>query len=77
MLGFLRNILAGGKPQPRGRQLAHVPLHIRGRYDAATTTEENRRHWASADHLSANAANSPAVRRVLRSRARYEVSNNS
>ena len=59
MLGFLRNILAAGKPQPRGRQLAHVPLHVRGRYDAATTTDENRRHWANADHLSANAANIP------------------
>jgi lambda family phage portal protein len=50
---------------------------IRGRYDAAATTEDNRRHWANADGLSANAANSPEVRRVLRNRARYEVANNS
>ena len=41
------------------------------------TTEENRRHWASADLLSADAANNPRVRTVLRSRARYEVANNS
>jgi len=41
------------------------------------TTEENRRHWAAADGLSARAANSPEVRRVLRNRARYEVANNS
>jgi len=41
------------------------------------TTEDNRRHWANADGLSARAANSPEVRRVLRNRARYEVANNS
>ena len=50
---------------------------VRARYDAAATTEENRRHWANADHLSANAANNPTVRRILRARARYEVANNS
>ena len=54
-----------------------MPLHVRGRYDAAATTDENRRHWANADLLSANAANNPQVRRTLRSRARYEVANNS
>jgi lambda family phage portal protein len=47
------------------------------RYDAAATTEDNRRHWANADGLSANAANSAEVRRILRNRARYEVANNS
>ena len=36
-----------------------------------------RRHWANADLLSANAANSPEVRKILRARARYEVANNS
>ncbi|WP_460185730.1 phage portal protein [Thermopirellula anaerolimosa] len=41
------------------------------------TTEDNRRHWAAADGLSARAANSPEVRRILRNRARYEVANNS
>jgi lambda family phage portal protein len=50
---------------------------VRGRYDAAVTTHDNRRHWANADGLSANAANSPEVRRVLRNRSRYEVANNS
>ena len=58
--------------QPRGRLLV-----VRGKYDAAQTTYENRRHWAHADHLSADAAMSADVRRVLRSRARYEVANNS
>lgn len=50
---------------------------IRARYDAAQTTGENRKHWAQADSLSANAAASPEVRRTLRNRARYEVANNS
>ncbi len=50
---------------------------LRARYDAAVSNEENRRHWANADGLSANAANSAEVRRVFRNRSRYEVANNS
>lgn len=50
---------------------------VRARYDAAANNDDNRRHWANADGLSANSANSPEVRRVLRNRARYEVANNS
>ena len=50
---------------------------VRARYDAAVTTEDNRRHWAHADALSADAAASSDVRRTLRNRARYEVANNS
>ncbi|MCL2647573.1 MAG: phage portal protein [Phycisphaerales bacterium] len=79
MLGFLKNILSS----PSARAVASSPRTtrvipvVRGRYDAATTTDENRRHWAAADGLSANAANIPNVRRVLRNRARYEVANNS
>lgn len=41
------------------------------------SNDDNRRHWANADGLSANAANSAEVRRILRNRARYEVANNS
>jgi lambda family phage portal protein len=61
-----------GSAPHRGRM-----LFVRGKYDAAQTTHENRRHWANADHLSANAAANVEVRRTLRSRARYEVANNS
>lgn len=49
---------------------------LRGRYDAAVTDEDNRRHWANADSLSARQANSASVRQTLRNRARYEVANN-
>jgi lambda family phage portal protein len=61
----------GGISPLRGGQV------VRGRYDAATINDDNRRHWANADGLSANAANSPEVRRRLRNNARYEVANNS
>jgi len=49
---------------------------IRAKFDAARTTPDNRRHWANADLLSADAAASAEVRRILRSRSRYEVANN-
>jgi lambda family phage portal protein len=65
-----------------GRNLAGVPAAVmrqiaRGSFDAVEDTPTNRRHWARADHLSADAALSPAVRRKLRSRSRYEIENNS
>lgn len=75
MFNWLRQLgsrRAGSAHAPRGRMLV-----VRGKYDAAQTTHENRRHWANADHLSANAAASAEVRRTLRCRARYEVANNS
>ena len=50
---------------------------VRAGFDSAETTDHNRRHWARADALSADAAASPEVRRTLRNRARYEVANNS
>ena len=50
---------------------------VRGRFDSAMTTDDNRRHWANADSLSADAAANSEVRRTLRNRSRYEVANNS
>ena len=47
------------------------------RYDAAQTTDDNMRHWMWSDSMSADAANSPAVRQILRNRSRYESANNS
>lgn len=74
MLARLKNILFGTERQARPMPRARI---IRGRYDAAQTSDHNRRHWVHADALSANAANSPGVRRTLRNRTRYEVANNS
>ena len=75
-----RAIGAAASPSTgRDRQhvLADLRTLLRGRYDAAQTTDQNRNHWAAADNLSADAAASRDVRRTLRSRARYEVANNS
>lgn len=82
MLRRIREWMLGGsrgQGRPRFRFLSlRIPdSRLRAKYDAAQTTYENRRHWANADHLSANAAANPEVRRILRSRARYEVANNS
>jgi lambda family phage portal protein len=50
---------------------------LQARYDAAQTTDDNKRHWLWADALGPVAANSLAIRKTLRYRARYEVANNS
>jgi len=63
--------------KPKKMQAVRPVMIVRGRYDAAQTTPDNRKHWANADHLSADAAATPEVRRTLRNRARYEVANNS
>lgn len=63
-------VAPSGPPRQPARQ-------ITARYDIAQTTPQNRVHWASADNLSAKAANSIQVRKTSRIRARYEVANNS
>lgn len=59
------------------RQRAFTRRRASFSYDAAQTGVENRRHWAAADSLSAQAAHNPAVLKTLRIRSRYEVANNS
>lgn len=79
MLNALKNLFAP-KPAPRSftaEQVHALVRQVRARYDAAATTENNRKHWHAADALSSNAANNPGIRRTLRNRARYEVANNS
>jgi capsid protein len=84
MLKFLSGMLSNAKARQSPKRLrASSTRHpfslarLLGRYDAATTTPDNSRHWAAADGLSANSANNAQVRRILRNRARYEVANNS
>jgi len=73
LLKWLRNAI-WGKPRP-APGVAH---HSRSaEYDAARTNEDNRRHWARTDNLSARSANSLEVRKTIRERARYESANNS
>lgn len=61
---------------PRLARDAREERLIRARYDAAQTTPDNRRLYLGADDLSAEAANSLAVRKILRRRCRHEVANN-
>jgi len=74
VFGWLSNLFS---PNPSPPAAGRAVRLVRARYDAAATNADNRRHWANADSLSVDAANSPTVRRVLRDRARYEVANNS
>ena len=67
---------AAGK-RVRLSELVRTRVPLRASYDAAQTTDDNSKHWSAADDLSANAAHSAEVRRVLRRRSRYEIANNS
>ena len=75
-MGIWNRIRSLAKPALRGGQRLAVRL-VRARYDAAQTTEGNRKHWAGADGWAADVAARPEIRRILRNRARYEVANNS
>ena len=63
----------------RARSIYREQYHNRlnAKYDAAQTTPENEIHWAQTDWLSADAANSPQIRKKLRERSRYEAENSS
>jgi capsid protein len=60
----------------RGRPFARPARRLHAKYDSAQTVTDNIRHWAWADSMSADAANSSTVRKTLRERSRYEVANN-
>lgn len=60
-----------------GRQQAAPVPHRRAGFDAAKTTDENRKHWANADALAPVSQLTPGVRATLRNRARYECENNA
>ena len=70
MFERMKTLFHSAKPRTVIRQ-------VQARFDAAQTTADNARHWAAADHLSADQEARPEVRRVLRMRSRYEIANNS
>ena len=80
-MGLCTEIIVNGGPghvAVSAPNVRHARAYkVRARYDAAQTTDNNSRHWAHADSLSPNGAASPAVRQILRNRARYEVANNT
>ncbi len=71
-----RKLAAGGtaRDEPVRRTLSR---DLRGAFDAAKSSPLDRNHWLEADHLSADDAANPEVRKTLRERARYEIANNS
>lgn len=68
---MLKSLFRRPKPPP-----VRAPI-VRARFDAAQTNKDNAKHWQAADFLSADAEADASVRRTLRTRARYEVANNS
>ncbi|NRA36894.1 MAG: phage portal protein [Planctomycetes bacterium] len=77
-ISLLQKLFATERSQnPAPKSKPRRARRVQARYDAAQSSNNNRRHWEGADGHSANAANSPSVRRTLRNRARYEVANNS
>jgi lambda family phage portal protein len=68
---------ARGNPMPSRATVPARRQPVRARYESAISTDENWKHWAFVDGSSARAANSKEVRYRLRTRARYEVANNS
>jgi lambda family phage portal protein len=78
MLGWLKDLLAKPTAERPHTSCGVVRVRaIRAKFDSAQTTPDNRRHWGNADGLSADAAASAEVRRIVRNRSRYEVANNS
>ncbi|MDR1958899.1 MAG: phage portal protein [Planctomycetaceae bacterium] len=76
----IANIFSGTKPSKRQLFLDafNENYHrLLARYDAAETTRTNAKYWSRTDALSANAAASPKIRKILRERSRYEIANNS
>lgn len=73
MFKFLGNLFSGGESKTT---VVSGQNRVRSQYDAAQTTDANSGHWNNADGFSARLANAPAVRKVLRERARYEWANN-
>lgn len=49
---------------------------MRATYDAAQISSATANDWAGVDNLAPNAADSPAVREILRKRGRHEMLNN-
>ena len=75
--GRRMELKASPRPAFRPHGISGWNRQVTARFDAAQTTHDNRRHWAAAGNLSADAEASPVVRQILRNRARYEISNNS
>lgn len=63
--------------QRRFNMLLQERRMLRAKYDAAQTFTANENHWSNADNLDPHSVASLGVRRVLRSRSRYEIIENN
>lgn len=61
---------------PVRRLVSWLGSLVRGGYDAAQTSDENREQWRHADSGSVNTVNDPGSLRTMRDRAREECRNN-
>lgn len=61
----------------RNRQPKRPTRSLQASYDIADTNRGNAEHWKHADLLAPDASLRPTVRKRIRSRARYELENNS
>lgn len=69
MIDKLFGFLKSNKIPERKKQVV-------AKFDSASRSGENTKHWLNADSLSADAAANPETRKILRERSRYETSNN-
>jgi hypothetical protein len=56
-----KKVEAVGQPSGHGTPAVPGLMLVRAKFDAAQTTPDNRKHWANADYLSADAAGNPEV----------------
>lgn len=68
-----------GEARRKRIRAAHAPgpVDIHAKYDLASTTADNQKHWAQADSYDADSANNRWVRNTMVRRARYEAGNNA
>lgn len=72
-----RPVILGPNGKPFRKTATEHRASLDGRYEAAETTDHNKRHWRAADGLSARSANTLDVRKALRERARCEIGENN
>lgn len=76
MFDRIKSLFRSSGPRRLSPSPANFQKMVKLHYDAATTSEENSRHWVNARELSVLQANTPERRKKLRIRAQYEVDNN-
>lgn len=79
MLNWIKRLFGYGKAARAQQWERYVSsdrfARLKAKYDAVA--DNDSRHWANADSLSANSANSLEVRAKARVRSRYEAANSS